>query len=304
VKKILITGGSGLIGTHLARRLQEKGYQIALLSRSPNPDHSFPVYTWNPDQGMLDEQALDHADCIIHLAGINIGGKRWTRARKKQILDSRVKSGELLLQAIEQRKLKPRAFISASAIGYYGAVNSDTLFDEAAPAHPDFLGQTCEIWEGVADRFEEYGIRSVKIRAGIVLSNQGGALSKLSLPIRLGLGAPLGSGSQYMPWIHIEDLCGIFIHTLEHSQLAGAFNAVAPEHLTNRELTVKIAQELKRALWLPGIPPEVLRFLFGEMSVMLLRGSRISSEKIREAGYHFQFPDAASALRNLYTKEQ
>jgi len=303
VRKILISGGTGLIGTHLARKLQEKGYQVALLSRSAKMDDSFPVFQWNPDKGEIDDKALDHADFIIHLAGVNIGDKRWSPTRKQQILDSRVKSGELLYQAIEKRKQKPQAFISASAIGYYGAVSSDTLFEETAPAHSDFLGQICESWEGVADRFGETGIRSVKIRIGIVLAKEGGALSKLSIPIRLGVGAPIGSGKQYMPWIHIEDLCGIFIHAVEHEQLAGAYNAVAPEHITNRDLTRRIARGLRKPLWLPNIPASFLRLLFGEMSVMLLQGSRVSSDKIRAAGYHFQFPELELALQQLSFKQ-
>ncbi|TFH25989.1 MAG: TIGR01777 family protein [Bacteroidia bacterium] len=302
MKKILITGGTGLIGNHLGLRLQEKGYHVAMLSRSGNSDISFPVYHWDPDKDEMDEKALDHADYIIHLAGLNIGEKRWTPGRKQQILESRVKSGELIYKALEQREHKPLAFITASAIGYYGAVSTDTIFEETAPANSDFLGRICESWEGVADRFEEIGIRSIKIRTGIVFSKQGGALSRLSLPIRLGVGTPIGNGLQYMPWIHIEDLCGIFIHSIENPQLAGAFNAVAPEHITNKDLTIKIARELKKALWLPNIPSGIIRLLFGEMSVMLLHGSRVSSEKIKAAGFRFQYPEVAPALRQLYSK--
>ena len=303
MNNILITGGTGLIGTHLAKRLLERGYKVALLSRSARSDHTIPVYQWNPDTGEMDDKALDHADFIIHLAGVNIGDKRWTPNRKQQILDSRIKSGELLRHAIEKRERKPQAFISASAIGYYGAVSSDAIFEEAAPAHSDFLGQTCKSWELVADRFEEIGVRSVKIRTGVVLSPQGGALSKLSLAIRYGVGAPLGSGKQYMPWIHIEDLCGIFIHAIEHKQLTGAFNAVALEHITNRDLTIRIARELRKPLWLPNIPASVLRLMFGEMSAMLLTGSRVSAEKIRAAGYSFQFPEIEAALQQLNFKQ-
>ena len=302
MKNILITGGTGLIGSQLGLRLQEKGYHVAMLSRSGKSDLSFPVYQWDPDKGEMDVKALDHADYIIHLAGVNIGEKRWSTERKQQILDSRVKSGELIFRAVEQGKRKPLAFITASAIGYYGAVTTDIVFDETAPANHDFLGRTCARWEGVADRFEAIGVRSVKIRTGIVLSKQGGALSKLSLPIKFGVGAPIGNGRQFMPWIHIEDLCGIFIHAIEHTHLNGAFNAVAPEHIKNRGLTEKVARELKRPLWMPNIPAGFMKLLFGEMSVMLLQGSKVSSEKIRAAGYRFQFPDLGRALRQLNTK--
>ena len=301
-KKILITGGTGMIGTRLGRKLQDQGHQVSLLSRSRRYKGPFAAYHWDPDRGELDEKALDQADFIIHLAGLNIGEKRWSPERKQQILDSRVKSAELLYRALEHRDRKPQAFISASAIGFYGAVTADTIFEESAPAHPDFLGRTCEIWEKAADRFEAIGIRTVKIRIGIVLSKQGGALSKLSWPVRLGVGAPIGSGSQYMPWIHIEDLCGIYAKAIEDPHMSGAYNGVAPEHLTNRELTKKIARVLKRPLWLPAIPAGIMKLLFGEMSAMLLRGSRVSSEKIRAAGFTFQYPDAASALGQLLGK--
>lgn len=300
MRNILITGGTGLIGMHLGIRLQEKGYKVALLSRGARSGALFPVYRWDPDNGEVDTLALNQADCIIHLAGAHIGAKRWSPKRKKQILDSRIKTACLIFDAIEQGKRKPAAFISASATGYYGAVTTEAVFGESAPAHDDFLGQTCLRWEEAADRFQALGIRTVKIRTGIVLSSQGGALSRLSLPFRLGVGAPIGSGKQYMPWIHMEDLCGIFIHALENPQLKGSYNAVAPEHITNQEFTARIAGVLQRPLWLPHIPSWFMSLLFGEMSVMLLKGSRVSSEKIRAAGYDFQFPELSPALEQLF----
>jgi uncharacterized protein (TIGR01777 family) len=299
MKKVLITGGSGLIGTHLARMLKAKGYVVSLLSRRPKTDSNTPVFFWDPEKGEIDPKALDQVDYIIHLAGINIGERRWTPGRKKQIVDSRVKSGDLVLHTLKAQGLKPKAFISASGIGYYGAVTTTTLFEENAPAALDFLGFTCKEWEAVADRFEENGIRSVKIRTGVVLAKKGGALSKLSLPVRLGVGAPLGSGKQYMPWIHMKDLCEIFIYAMEHNELNGAYNAAAPQHRTNREFTREIAKVLKRPLWLPRVPAVFLRLIFGEMSKILLEGSRVSSEKIRQAGYAFQFPELEPALKDL-----
>jgi uncharacterized protein (TIGR01777 family) len=300
MRNILITGGTGLIGMHLGLRLQEKGYKVTLLSRSARSGALFPVIRWDPDLGKDITLALDQADGIIHLAGAHIGAKRWTPKRKQQILDSRVKTGSLLFDAIEQGRRKPTTFISASATGYYGALTADRVFDERAPAHDDFLGHICLRWEESADRFKSLGIRTIKLRTGIVLSRQGGALPRLSLPVRLGVGAPLGSGKQYMPWIHMEDLCGIFIHALENPSMEGAYNAVAPEHATNLEFTTRLAGELKRPLWLPHIPAWFMKLLFGEMSVMLLEGSRVSSEKIREAGYQFQFPELSAALNHLF----
>ena len=299
MKKVLITGGSGLIGRHLVPMLKEKDYSVRLLSRRPLHDNGTPSYLWDPEKGEIDPRALDEVDFIIHLAGLNIGEKRWTPSRKKLIVDSRVRSGELLLDRIKSRKQKLQAFITASAIGYYGSLSSDTVFEEDAPAANDFLGQTCQQWESIADRFEEFGVRPVKVRTGVVLAKKGGALSKLSLPVRLGVGAFLGSGKQYMPWIHIDDLCRIIIHILEDPKLSGAYNAVAPEHCSNSELTRKIARQLRRPLWLPRVPAGLLRLIFGEMSVMLLEGSRVSSEKVREAGFSFHYPELEKALADL-----
>jgi len=299
VKKILITGGSGLIASYLAPMLKEKGHEVSLLSRSPLPDKPFTTYLWDPLKGEIDPRALDSLDFIIHLAGLNIGEKRWTSRRKQLILDSRVKTAELLFNTIRSQNAEIEGYITSSGIGYYGAVTTETLFEETAEAARDFLGQTCQKWESVADRFEEIGIRSVKVRTGVVLARDGGALSKLSLPVKLGAGAPLGSGKQFMPWIHMHDLCGIYLHCLERKEMTGAYNAVAPEHCSNRELTRKIARQLKKPLWLPRVPGGLIRLFFGEMSAMLLEGSRISSEKIRDAGFSFQFPELEPALEDL-----
>jgi uncharacterized protein (TIGR01777 family) len=279
--------------------LKENGYEVSLLSRSPLPDKPFTTYLWDPLKGEIDPRALDRIDFIIHLAGLNIGQKRWTSRRKQLILDSRVKTAELLFNTIRSQNAEIEGYITSSGIGYYGAVTSETLFDENAEAARDFLGQTCQKWESVADRFEEIGIRSVKVRTGVVLARDGGALSKLSLLVKLGAGAPLGSGKQFMPWIHMNDLCGIYLHCLERKEMTGAYNAVAPEHCSNRELTRKIARQLKMPLWLPRVPGGLIRLLFGEMSVMLLEGSRISSDKIGDAGYSFQFPNLEPALKDL-----
>ena len=299
MKKILISGGTGLIGLSLARGLQDKGYQPALLSRSGKPAAGFQTFYWDPYKGVIDKEALDHAEGLIHLAGVNLGAKRWTARRKKQIRDSRVHTAEFLFRTFENSPEKPRVYITASAIGYYGTRTTDKVFTEEDPAHPDFLGKVCEGWEGVADRFRDAGIRQVRIRSGVVLSGQGGALSKLSLPVRYGLGAPLGSGKQFMPWIHILDLVGIFIHALEQPEMTGAYNAVAPEHVTNRDLTRSLARVLRRPQFLPGIPSVLLKMILGEMSGMLLEGSRVSANKTLQSGYQFRFPQLLRALDDL-----
>lgn len=297
--RVLITGGTGLIGKHLSQRLQERAYEVAILSRARKKEEQIPTYYWDIDKSEVDKEAIANADFIIHLSGTSIGEKRWTTKRKQQIVDSRIRSGQLIFGELRKQNKKLRAFISASAIGYYGAITSIKVFSESDPPGDDFLAQTCIDWEDAADRFNDLGIRTVKIRTGVVLTNRGGALAKMLFPIKAGFGAAIGSGKQYLPWIHIDDLCDIYIKAIEDVQMNGAYNAVAPEHLTNKEFTQSLAHILKRALWLPNIPAFVMKLIFGKMSVILLKGSRISSKKIQAAGYTFLFPTLDDALEQL-----
>lgn len=290
------------MGKHLSKKLKEKGYSVAVLSRTSKKDVDIPTYSWDIEKKQIDKEAIETADCIIHLAGASIAEKRWTAKRKQLIIDSRVKSGQLIFDKVKENKNKLKIFISASAIGYYGAVTSDKIFSETDPPANDFLGETCKQWEQSADRFEELGIRTVKIRTGIVLSKQGGALEKMITTVKMGIGSPLGSGKQYMPWIHIDDLCGIYIKAIEDAQMNGAYNAVAPNHKTNSDFTKEMAHVLKKPLWLPNVPSIALKIIFGSMSAIILKGSRVSSEKIKAAGYNFLFPDLESALIDLCKK--
>ena len=301
MSRVLITGGSGLIGQGLGRRLQQLGYEVSILSRSISPGGPIPIHFWDVEGQQLSKELVNTSEYIVHLAGANMGERRWTPARKEVIVNSRVKSAKLIYDKLDPKNNRLKAFITSSAIGYYGARTSDRIFTETDPPAGDFLGKTCKDWEAAADPFLESGIRTVKIRTGVVLSKKAGALSRLQLPLRWGLGAPLGGGKQYMPWIHLDDLCAIYAHALENESIIGAYNAVAPEHITNRELTRKLAKKLGKPLWIPNIPSFGMKLLFGEMAAMLLKGSRISSEKIRNSGFSFQFPDIDSALQELYS---
>lgn len=298
---ILISGGSGLIGRHLCKKLKEKGYNVAILSRTkqPNNNSDIQIYTWNLDKKEIEKKALETADYIIHLAGANIWDKRWTTKRKQLIIDSRVKTGQLIFDKIKENKHKLKAFISASAVGYYGAITSDKIFSETDPPADDFLGETCRQWEQSADRFEELGVRTVKIRTAPVLTKQGGALAKMITPVKMGIGSAIGNGKQYLPWIHINDLCGIYIKAIEDMQMNGAYNAVAPDHRVNEDFIRTLARVLKKPFWFPNIPAIAMKIIFGRMSEVVLKGSRVSSDKIRKAGYIFQFPDLENALTDL-----
>lgn len=296
---ILITGGSGLIGSYLKEALIERGYNVSILSRKSSQNSIKGIYNWDIDKKQIDTEALKSINYIIHLAGVNIGDKRWTSARKKKIVDSRTKTSELLFETIRINDNKIKAIISASAIGYYGAKTSDKIYQENDLPATDFLGETCELWEQGIDKFTTLGIRTVKIRTGVVLTKKGGALEKLKNVIVNGLGAPVGTGNQYMPWIHIDDLCEIYIKAIEDNKMKGVYNAVAPNHSTNIFFTNSLAQVLQKRLWLPYVPSFLLKIILGEMSDMILKGSRVSSDKIIRTGFKFKFGNLKNALEDL-----
>ena len=302
METILISGGTGLVGRHLSKKLKAKGYNVAILSRKSRQDPYISTYAWDIDKKEIENKAIETADYIIHLAGENIGNKRWSAKRRQLIIDSRVKTGQLLFEKTKENKKRLKAFISASAIGYYGTIASDKIFHETDPPSNDFLGEVCRKWEQSADSFMKLGIRTVKIRTGIVLTKKAGALEKMILPIKIGIGSPIGNGRQYMPWIHIDDLCGIYIKAIEDIQINGAYNAVAPEYITNRDFMRTLALVLKKSFWFPKIPSIIIKIIFGKMSIVLLKGKRVSSEKIIKSGYKFIFPNLDGALSNLFIK--
>lgn len=296
---ILITGGTGLVGRFLCKKLKDKGYSVAILGRTSQKVAEITTYTWDIEKNEIEKEAIEKADYIIHLTGANISESRWTAKRKKLIIDSRVKSAQLIFEKLKENTNHVKAFISASAIGYYGTISTDKIFSETDVPANDFLGETCRQWEQSADRFEQLGIRVVKIRTGVVLAKQGGALAKMITPIKLGIGSAIGNGRQYLPWVHIEDLCDIYIKAIEDTQMNGAYNAVAPDYKTNRDFTETLAHVLRKPFWFPNIPAIVMKIIFGKMSAMLLKGSRVSSEKIKNAGYKFKFAKLEGALVNL-----
>jgi uncharacterized protein len=301
---VLISGGSGLVGRHLCKRLKEIGFNVNILSTTRYKADGITSFFWDIDKKYLDKKAIEDVDYVIHLAGVNIGDKRWTTKRKELIIDSRVKSAQLIFDLIKNNNKTLKAFVTASAVGYYGAITSDKIFTETDPAANDFLGETCKLWEQAADQFNEIGIRTVKIRTGVVLTKQGGALAKMVTPVKMGIGSALGNGKQYLPWIHIEDLCQIYIKAIEDIEMKGAYNAVAPDGRTNKEFTHKLARTLNKPFWFSNVPAFVLKMLFGKMSDILLLGSRVSSAKIIGMNFTFKFANLESALNNLFKVEK
>jgi uncharacterized protein (TIGR01777 family) len=299
--KILITGASGLIGKPLTESLLAKGCTVNHLSRTENLAGTVKAYKWDIEKGYIDHKALEGVDVIIHLAGAGIADKKWTDKRKQEIIDSRVKSSTLLINAIKDSKINLKKFIGASAIGYYGAVTNEHIYKEEDAPATDFLGSVCKQWEDSYLQLPDSVIKAI-IRISVVLSDKGGALSKMQKTAKLGISSPLGSGKQYVPWIHLDDLVNVFTQAALSDSLLGIYNACSPQHLTNKQLTKALAKSLKRPCFMPNVPSFLLKIIFGEMAAVVLDGSRASSNKLLSTGFTFMLPTVEAALNNLYSE--
>ncbi|HQS05398.1 MAG: TIGR01777 family protein [Sphingobacteriales bacterium 17-39-43] len=299
-RNILITGASGLIGTRLIKNLLEKGHRVSVLSRQASNFKGVSTYNWEIDKQLIDLKAFEGIDTIIHLAGAGIADKRWTKQRKQEIVDSRIRSTQLLYHTIDAIKAPIKTFISASAVGYYGDRNDEILYEESASG-TGFLADCCKQWEAAVDQGLKSGIRVVKLRIGIVLSKKGGALSELARPVSFFVGAPLGSGKQWMPWIHLTDLVSIFEKAIENSDYSGTFNACTPYPVTNYEFTKILAKKLFRPVWPVNVPEFVLKTMLGEMSTVILNSTRTSPQKLMDMGFRFRYQGLDAALSEIYS---
>ena len=298
---VLITGGTGLIGTRLTEMLLEKGYEVSYLSRRDEKIPNVKVYQWNPAKGELDHEALENADFLINLAGAGIADARWTAERKKEIIQSRTLGISLIANRLQSRRFKMKAFLGASAIGFYGADTGDEPLDETHTSGLDFLAHVTRQWETASELIENVGIRAVTLRIGIVLSTKGGALPKIALPVRYGVGSPLASGKQWTSWIHIDDLCQLFIAGIENADWNGTYNAVAPNPVTNADFTRQIADVLKRPLWLPNVPSFILFLIYGELARVVLGGNYVVNQRLKQTNFKYQFENVKDALKHLLT---
>ncbi|HKZ31730.1 MAG TPA: TIGR01777 family oxidoreductase [Vicinamibacteria bacterium] len=293
--RVAVTGASGLIGGALVPFLRAGGHDVLrMVRRTPRAQDEA---RWDPESGELDASALGSLDAVVHLAGENIAGGRWTESRKARLRASRVGPTRLLAEALARLKRKPQVLVSASALGYYGHRGDTWLTEKDSPAD-DFLGRLSVEWERATAPAQEAGIRVVSPRIGIVLSPAGGALAKMLLPFKAGLGGVVGPGTQYMSWIALDDLVGVIQHVLDRSDLAGPVNAVTPSPVTNAELTKTLGRVLGRPTLMP-VPAFALRLALGEMADTLLASTRLRPERLLATGYRFRFPQLEGALRHV-----
>lgn len=294
---ILITGGSGLVGNRLTELLLEGGYSVSHLSRKEDFLGKVKKYRWNPLHNYFDINALKNIDHIIHLAGAGVADERWTDERKSEILSSRIDSSKLLFETLKINKNTVKSVISASAIGYYGFVDSDKIFSEKDVSGKDFLANVTQLWENEVDKISSLGIRVVKMRIGVVLTEKGGALPQMALPIKLFAGSPLASGSQMVSWIDLDDLCNMFIYAFENESMQGAYNAVAPNPVTNKALTKVIAKVLNRPVWPISVPNFLLKVVVGEMAQIVTGSCHVVNKRIaEETSFKYQYKNVEDCL--------
>lgn len=297
IKNVLISGGSGLVGNALTRFLLNKGYKVAILSRSVKSEGDLS-FKWDVDAQTIDKEAVEFADLIIHLAGENVSSKRWSPKQKKKIIDSRVKSTKLLYKAIEKADKKPELFISASAVGYYGFEDQDIAAKEDDKPGRDFLAETVKLWEEEVMKIENLGLETIRLRLGVVIAKEGGFLNAVKIPVKFGIGSAVGSGEQFIPWIEMEDLVRMIYYVMKMENPESVYNAVAPESVSNKDLMRTLAKKMRKPFFFPTVPAFMIRLLFGEMGDIVLKGKRVSSDKIEKEGFKFKHHTFSDAIKD------
>ncbi len=299
MEKVIISGGTGLVGQHLIPLLKARGYEVTILSRSKDGEVNGIQYAkWDPDKGTLPHKLIEKADHIINLAGANLGQKRWTESYKKKIKDSRVNSTRLLVNAINESANNLKKFVSASAINYYGIKRDELITENSKPGN-HFLSEVCIEWEKEANKVNKEGVSVFLPRIATILAEEDGALPQMAKPVKLGIGAPIGPGSQKTPWIHIKDLVNIIADSLQNEQMQGPCIAAAPDPATNKAMTKSIARQLEKPLVFPNVPIFALKLFIGEFAEVLLTDFEISTEKLTNAGFEFKFPTMEEAIADL-----
>lgn len=301
-KRIVITGSTGLIGKKLAYKLIQRGDKVIIFSRDVEKAKSIipkaeEYVEWNYRYPTTWIEYIEKCDVVVHLAGLNVFAKRWNYSFKKEILESREVSTKNLVEAIGRSQSKPSVFISASGVGYYGD-ESDNILSENSPSGKDFLADVCKVWENEAAKVEAYGVRNVRVRTGLVLSSDDGALKQMLLPFKLFIGGPLGNGKQWSSWLHIDDIVGIYLHAIDNITLSGAINAASPNPVRMNEFANTLGKVLKRPSLFP-VPKFMLRIVAGEAAEIITASQRIDVKKLLNSGYKFKFEKLENAFKDL-----
>ncbi|WP_304342802.1 TIGR01777 family oxidoreductase [Chryseobacterium koreense] len=298
MKKILIAGGTGFVGKHLVSFLAKQGYFVHVLTRKSmdHPSENIQFFQWNIERQYIDKKAFDGVDTIINLTGANIAEKKWTKKRKKEIIDSRIQSIDLLYQYVSENHFEINTFISSAAVGIYGAVTTDKIYWETSEMGSDFLASVCKIWEAAAMKFQDLGARTVILRKGVIMGKEGGMVQKLTPLAKRGINVSLGSGKQYVPWMDLRDLVRLYALILSNQRFCGVYNAVATEQITMNDLSQTLLKSFGKKSFLPNVPAFIIRLLYGEMAVMLLEGSKVSNQKLKSDGFSFEFDTIEKSL--------
>lgn len=309
MQTVLITGGTGMVGKELTQIFLREGFKVIVLSRKEMQSDvaNLSYALWEVENQKIDVNAISQADIIVHLAGEGVADKRWSAKRKKAILDSRVKSGQLLVSSLKNQANKVKTFISASAIGWYGSDTEESLkegFKEDDPFSTSYLGATCFEWEQSVKPLSSLGIRLVTLRIGIVLSTKGGAMLEFIKPAKYGIASVLGSGQQIISWIHYKDLCKMIQFVATTERIIGIYNAVAPSSITNKKLVVALAKKFHSFYLTIPVPAFLLKIMLGEMSIEILKSTKVSADKIKTEGFIFDYPTIEKALDQLLISDR
>jgi len=302
MKEVLIAGGSGLIGSRLSEILLKAGYNVSILTRGKliTPVNNIKQYAWDSENGILPNEAILNADYVVNLAGATIG-KRWTKAYKQELIDSRVKPTQLIVEKLNTLPHHVMSLLNISAIGYYGN-NSDHIFDEKSPSNNEFISKICQEWERAAEQLERYKAKLFILRIATVVSERGGAVPQMAIPVKLFAGSGLGSGQQSFPWVHIDDLCHAIFWCMENPGKADIYNVASPETTTNIEFVKAIAKHFKRPVFMPNVPGWALKLILGEFADSIIGSIKVSSAKIQDSGFRFKFPEIIDAIEDIYRR--